>query len=146
MLDVILERLDKVKKQGDQYYAKCPVHMGSKQNLGITEKDGKIIMHCFACNAKGVEVCDAIGLPVHVLFKDDPTTRHDLTLSFSTSLTDILINYQTCNCYRLSTVYGSYLLRIVGLDDRLRFCNDQHGTGLCDDGCMICKDLCYHDS
>ena len=81
MLDVILERLDKVKKQGDQYYAKCPVHMGGKQNLGITEKDGKIIMHCFACNAKGVEVCDAIGLPVHVLFKDDPTFSNKNYLS-----------------------------------------------------------------
>ena len=92
MLDVILERLDKVKKQGNQYYAKCPVHMGSKQNLGITEKDGKIIMHCFACNAKGVEVCDAIGLPVHVLFKDDPNFSNKKPTNYCLCYSNIVIN------------------------------------------------------
>lgn len=70
MIEEILDRLDKVKQQGTQYYSRCPVHQGDNQNLGITEKDGKVLIHCFNCNATGLEVVEALGLPIGALFTD----------------------------------------------------------------------------
>ena len=70
MIEEILSRLDKVKQQGTQYYSRCPVHQGNNQNLGITEKDGKVLIHCFNCNATGLEVVEALGLPIGALFTD----------------------------------------------------------------------------
>jgi hypothetical protein len=46
------------------------VHQGGSQNLGITEKDGKVLIHCFICNATGLEVVEALGLPIGALFTD----------------------------------------------------------------------------
>jgi len=46
------------------------VHQGGSQNLGITEKDGKVLMHCFNCDATGLEVVEALGLPISALFTD----------------------------------------------------------------------------
>ena len=70
MIEEILNRLDKVKQHGTQYYSRCPVHQGGSQNLGITEKDGKVLMHCFNCDATGLDVVEALGLPTSALFTD----------------------------------------------------------------------------
>lgn len=70
MLSEILQRLDKVKQHGDQYYACCPVHDDKSPSMGITEKEGKVLIHCFGCGATGQEVMEAIGLPVSALFRD----------------------------------------------------------------------------
>ena len=69
MLSDILQRLDKVKQHGDQYYACCPVHDDKSPSMGITEKEGKVLIHCFSCGATGPEVMEAIGLPVSTLFR-----------------------------------------------------------------------------
>lgn len=69
MLSDILQRLDKVKQYGDQYYACCPVHDDKSPSMGITEKEGKVLIHCFSCGATGPEVMEAIGLPVSTLFR-----------------------------------------------------------------------------
>jgi hypothetical protein len=70
VLSDILQRLDKVKQYGDQYYACCPVHDDKSPSMGITEKEGKVLIHCFSCGATGQEVMEAIGLPVSGLFRD----------------------------------------------------------------------------
>jgi len=70
VLSEILQRLDKVKQHGDQYYACCPVHDDKSPSMGITEKEGKVLIHCFSCGATGQEVMEAIGLPVSALFRD----------------------------------------------------------------------------
>jgi len=70
VLSEILQRLDKVKQHGDQYYACCPVHDDKSPSMGITEKEGKVLIHCFGCGATGQEVMEAIGLPVSALFRD----------------------------------------------------------------------------
>ena len=69
MLSEILQRLEKVKQHGDQYYACCPVHDDKSPSMGITEKEGKVLIHCFSCGATGQEVMEAIGLPVSTLFR-----------------------------------------------------------------------------
>jgi hypothetical protein len=81
VIEEILTRLDKVKQHGTQYYSRCPVHQGGSQNLGITEKDGKVLMHCFNCDATGLEVVEALGLPISALFTDPlkPSGRKHLS-------------------------------------------------------------------
>lgn len=47
------------------YQCKCPVHKDNKASLTISEKDGKLLLHCHAgCNAK--DILGAVGLT----FKD----------------------------------------------------------------------------
>lgn len=53
------------KRYGKEFKAVCPCHNDSKASLAISEKDGKILFHCFAgCNtadilkAKGLEWAD----------------------------------------------------------------------------------------
>jgi len=63
MLNDFLARLDNVKKNGDDYYAICPVsnHSGKRRTLSVREKSGVIMAHCFSCGAKSKEVANAIG-------------------------------------------------------------------------------------
>ena len=68
-IEAILERLEKVSRNGDSYTACCPVHEDKTPSLNIKEADGKIIAHCFGCDANGVVVVEALGLPTEVLFE-----------------------------------------------------------------------------
>ena len=73
MLDEILSRLDKVRQHGDRYRSVCPVHDGNNPTaLSLKEEDGKVLIHCHACLAKGPEVVRAIGLTDAALFNDEP--------------------------------------------------------------------------
>ena len=73
MLDQILERLDKVRRNGDRYRAVCPVHEGNNPTaLSLKEEDGKVLIHCHVCLAKGPDVVRAIGLTDAALFRDAP--------------------------------------------------------------------------
>lgn len=76
MLDEILPHLDKVKSTGKgQYKACCPVHNESNPSMDMTEKDGKVLIHCHACGANGLAVVRSLGLPVGLLF-NDPLDNH----------------------------------------------------------------------
>jgi len=37
--------------------------------MDIEDKDGKVLVHCKACNANGLEVVQALALPASVLFE-----------------------------------------------------------------------------
>lgn len=70
MLKDILPKLDKVKKLGERWVACCPVHNDTNPSMTMKEEDGKVLIHCFACQANGQEVVAALGLPASVLFRD----------------------------------------------------------------------------
>ena len=73
MLQEIIERLDKVRRHGDRYRAVCPVHDGNNPTaLSLKEEDGKVLIHCHVCLAKGPDVVQAIGLTDAALFRDAP--------------------------------------------------------------------------
>ena len=73
MLHEILDKLDKVRQHGDRYRSVCPVHDGNNPTaLSLKEEDGKVLIHCHACLAKGPEVVRAIGLTDAALFNDAP--------------------------------------------------------------------------
>lgn len=77
MLEEILGRLDKVRKSGKNYTACCPVHDDNSPSMSITEKDGRVLMHCHSCLANGRDVVEALGLPIDVLFAEARERTHD---------------------------------------------------------------------
>lgn len=38
--------------------------------MTLKEEDGKVLIHCFSCQANGQQVAEALGLPGSVLFRD----------------------------------------------------------------------------
>jgi len=70
-MDELLALLERVRKTGNGYRASCPVHGEDKDpSLSIAHRDGKIIMHCFACGANGMDVVSELGMSPNVLFDE----------------------------------------------------------------------------
>lgn len=69
-INVLLSRLDKVIHNGKgRHMARCPAHADGSPSLQITQKDNRILIHCFAgCGAN--DVLDAINLDYSVLYPD----------------------------------------------------------------------------
>lgn len=76
-----LSKLEGVKRdKNNQYTALCPAHDDHKPSLSVTEKAGKILLHCFAgCNYKAI--LDELGLEDKDLFLNSkgPTNKNILT-------------------------------------------------------------------
>lgn len=70
MLSDILPHLEEVKKVGKRYTARCPVHKDKTPSLSLTEKDGVVLIHCFGCQANGIEVTKKLRLSPGLLFRD----------------------------------------------------------------------------
>lgn len=67
-LTAVLDRLQPhVRRSGDGWMARCPGHEDNKSSLSITEREGKILLHCFAgCTLEAV--CSALGIEPRDLF------------------------------------------------------------------------------
>ena len=68
-LDLVLERLDKVKRGGaGKWVACCPAHNDKTPSLNLSAaSDGKVLLHCWAgCTAR--DITAAIGLELADLF------------------------------------------------------------------------------
>ena len=65
----ILGRLTHVQGSGDSYTARCPAHDDRKASLKIDERDGRILLHCFAgCDTE--RICQALGIGMRDLFTE----------------------------------------------------------------------------
>ncbi len=61
-IDDILARLQGVKKNGSGYMACCPAHEDKNPSLSISEKDGKVLLKCFAgCSYE--QIMTALNMP-----------------------------------------------------------------------------------
>jgi hypothetical protein len=67
-IELVLSRLEKVKKTGKGYIALCPAHPDKSPSLSLKEgSDGRVLIHCFAgCTAD--QVVNEIGLQMSDLF------------------------------------------------------------------------------
>jgi len=75
MLQDFLSRLQKVKKSGGKYTARCPSHDDKENSLGITEgNDGRILLKCYAGCATD-QICGALGMTVKDLFPASKTAK-----------------------------------------------------------------------
>lgn len=71
-IDAFLARLDRVRKSGRGYTAKCPAHEDRTASLSITAADdGRVLLHCFAGCGAG-DVVAACGLSIADLFVKRP--------------------------------------------------------------------------
>ena len=72
--DEIIRHFDKPKPNGaNSYMVRCPIHDDSTQSLCITEKDGKILMNCFA-GCRTQDILWAVGLQESDLFNTSSTS------------------------------------------------------------------------
>ena len=69
-IDQILDRLEEVRKHGNgRYMARCPSHIDKTASLGISDKDGVILLKCFAgCETHWV--VSGMGLQMSDLFPE----------------------------------------------------------------------------
>lgn len=75
MLSDILPHIEKVKKVGDRYIGCCPVHNDRNPSMSITEKDGRVLMHCFSCQANGFDVVKKLRLSPGYLFANPQSSE-----------------------------------------------------------------------
>ena len=55
ILTEFLQRFDGVKRQGQEYLARCPAHKDKKQSLSIGCPSGKIVLKCHAgCQTESI--------------------------------------------------------------------------------------------
>jgi DNA primase len=81
--ELLLSRLEGMKRTGRGWIAKCPAHKDGSPSLSISEgDDGRVLLRCFAgCSAAAV--VSAIGLQLADLFPErlapaTPEQRRDL--------------------------------------------------------------------
>jgi len=71
IVDKILPLLDKVKKKGDNsWIACCPGHDDKNPSLVITEKDDRVLLHCFSHHCDVYDIVHAVGLELSDLFPE----------------------------------------------------------------------------
>lgn len=70
MLADILPHLNGVEKRSNKLWAICPAHPDKNPSLSIKEEDDRVLMHCFGCQANGIEVMKALRLSPSLLFRD----------------------------------------------------------------------------
>lgn len=67
-VELVLSRLDGVKKAGRGWIARCPAHEDRRASLSIGEgDDGRALVHCFA-GCAAADVMAAVGLALADLY------------------------------------------------------------------------------
>jgi putative DNA primase/helicase len=87
-IDVLMRRLANAKKSGKGYICSCPAH-GGHDCLSVEEKDGRVLVHCFAgCSAQ--EVVESVDLRLSDLFADslNPERRREYDIQAAVSARD----------------------------------------------------------
>lgn len=70
-IDEFLKLFDRVHGCGGGWIARCPAHEDRAASLSIAERDGTILLHCFA-GCPAIEVVHALGLELPDLFPPRP--------------------------------------------------------------------------
>ena len=71
-LDDFLSRLDKVRKMGQKYIARCPAHVDGRPSLQVSQGEKGILVRCYA-GCLFNEIVSAMGLLPGDLFTDSLT-------------------------------------------------------------------------
>lgn len=97
-LDQFLNRLDKVKRNGERYLARCPAHEDRSPSLSITEgDDGRILVHCFG-GCQPADIVGSMGLELKDLFLDSGLTaeqRQEYALQRRREELDLVVGNET---------------------------------------------------
>ena len=82
-LPLLLNRLEYVRRTGNSFRARCPVHQGkSRDSLKITPcEDGRILVYCFSQECSPLEILKVCGLeisdimPVRIIHNATPAEK-----------------------------------------------------------------------
>ena len=81
-VEAVLARLQGVRRNGEQWVARCPAHADKSPSLSVRNGDGKVLLHCFAgckveaiCAAASIEVRDLFSKPC-ASYKPEPRVVH----------------------------------------------------------------------
>lgn len=76
MIDNLLSRLQKVKRTANNsWLACCPAHDDKTPSLTVSDRDGRILIHCFAgCSTE--DVIGAIGMDWEDIMPEKPIAHH----------------------------------------------------------------------
>jgi hypothetical protein len=73
-VQVLLSRLEKVRKNGSSWRAACPAHGGKDANLKVsTTPEGHILVKCFSHGCAVEDIVGAVGLTLQDIM---PESRH----------------------------------------------------------------------
>jgi len=76
----VLDRLKRVRRSGSGWMACCPAHDDRTQSLSLTERDGKVLLHCHAgCSTEAV--LETLGLTMADLFLNSQT-KHTILKTY----------------------------------------------------------------
>ena len=76
-MELVLGRLERVKRSGAGWTASCPAHDDRTPSLSITEgNDGRVLLHCFA-GCPSADIVHALGLTMAELFPEGGGGRRD---------------------------------------------------------------------
>lgn len=71
MINNLINSLSNVKKTGPHSWtASCPLHEDKHPSLVVSDKDGVILMHCFACHGDIHDLTSALDIQISDLFPD----------------------------------------------------------------------------
>lgn len=71
----LLSRLEKVRKSGHGWTARCPAHEDRTASMSVTTgEDGRALCHCFA-GCKAADIVAALGMEIGDLFVRKPTNK-----------------------------------------------------------------------
>ena len=74
-LEDVLRRFPSARRNGANWMALCPAHADKNPSLAISEKNGKILLNCFA-GCKKDAICAAAGMEMRDLFLDGKTGKN----------------------------------------------------------------------
>jgi len=75
-LERLLDRLDRPRRAGAGWVARCPAHQDATASLSLAEGDnGAVLLHCFA-GCPAADVVGAVGLGLADLFERPPAGPH----------------------------------------------------------------------
>lgn len=119
--DLVLSRLERVRKAGAGWSARCPAHQDKTASLSVTSgTDGKLLVHCFAgCSVH--DVLGAIGLTVGDLF---PRRLADATPEARRELQGLALRSQVKACANVLDHEAAVVLIAAGDLDRGRLLTD----------------------
>lgn len=80
-LDYVLRKLTGVERRGAGWMALCPAHGDKNASLSVKEKDGKILVHCFAgCTLD--TVLAALKIDAKKLFSDATQRKRKIVVAY----------------------------------------------------------------
>ena len=86
----LLSRLDKVRRTGEaSWIARCPAHEDRDPSLTLAERDGVVLLHCFAgCDV--ASIVGAIGMDLADLFPERLDDHRGQRVRLPFNPTDVL--------------------------------------------------------